>query len=63
MDKQEAIRYANRIRNAQKKAYALAWINYRFDNGPYVDRENYPPLSFMGEQAVRLKIGFPEYET
>jgi hypothetical protein len=56
--KSEALVYANRIRNVFKRAYAYAWIAYRFEGGS-AEPDVPPELSFMGAQAVRLTIGHP----
>lgn len=47
-------RYVSAIRNEKKRAYAIAWFNYR--RGATVEPVGDGGLSVMGAQAVRLQI-------
>lgn len=47
----DALAYARTIRNAEKRAYALAFIAFRFGDAACPERPD--GLSYMGAQAVR----------
>jgi hypothetical protein len=46
-------RYVERIRNPRKRAYAIAWFNFR--RGAALEPEN-GDCSYMAAQAVRMTI-------
>ena len=47
--------YIRGIRNADKRAYAIAYLAFLRDSGPALEPDA-PGLSYMGAQAVRLAL-------
>jgi|GEM_PF-5866608 len=56
-NRDHAVAYVKRLRNARKKAYAAAWLKHVYDGGPEPMVHGYG-LTYMAAQAVRLAIGF-----
>ena len=55
--REQAYRYLNLIRNADKRRYGFAYLAWLRNHAVGVEPEEPARLSYMGAQAVRLKLG------
>ena len=51
----EALRYIHKIRNHNKRAYAICFYEHAFGRGPQPKRDDHG-LSMMGAQAVQIRL-------